>query len=88
MAGPSNTVANAAPIPTRYFSDAVAIQMQSVGNTGTQRSHMVDYPVLPIPSPLPSTGSRLSWSWPWEHWAPTYNSLTDQFRNWWNKRVS
>lgn len=86
MAGPSNVVANASPIPTEFFPNAVRVQMQAVGNTGTLGSHSVDYAVVP-PQPTSGTIGPPSKSpgvqrfmWPWEHWAPFLKMIPERFR--------
>lgn len=80
MAGPSNVVANASPIPTAFFPNAVRIQMQAVGNTGTIGSHGVDYPVQAPGGATPSSPAPPPerFVWPWEHWAP----LISQVKEW------
>lgn len=81
MAGPSNVVANASPIPTAFFPNAVRVQMQAVGNTGTLGSHSVDYAVLaPGGSITPPQASPPRFMWPWEHWAPLLKMIPERFR--------
>lgn len=79
MAGPSNSVANAAPIPTSFFPHAVKVQTQAVGNTGTAGSHSVDYGVSAPSQPAPPPTPAARFVWPWEHWAPLIGAVKERF---------